>query len=91
MIKTFVSCLKLNEQEYYLIMVRVFKTDVDGERKAKQIIDEIHKQYPDLRITFDLEDSEKILRVEGVFFNPDDIIKFVENYGNICIDLPIEL
>lgn len=91
MINTFISCIKIKDCEYYLIMVRVLKTDVEDKIKAERIVLDLCKKYPDLRITFDMEDSDKILRVEGEFFNADDIIAFLKNYGNICVDLPIEL
>lgn len=50
-------------------MVEVFKTDVCQESKAEEIIKILLLHSQEYKINFDLEDCDKILRVES--FNGD--------------------
>jgi hypothetical protein len=74
-----------------MIMVKVFKTDVQCEEEAENIISDLLQKYPDFRINFDLADEDKILRVEGVFFKATDIADCLKEYSHCCVDLPIDL
>lgn len=71
-------------------MVKVFKTDVQCAEEAENIVSDLLRKYPDLRINFDLADEDKILRVEGVFFKAADIAGCLEEYSYCCVDLPID-
>ncbi|HKP97840.1 MAG TPA: hypothetical protein VJ385_19035 [Fibrobacteria bacterium] len=44
--------------------VEVFKTDVENREYAKQLLDRIHGAFAGYRANFDLEDCDRILRVE---------------------------
>ncbi|AHF15470.1 hypothetical protein [Niabella soli] len=46
--------------------VTIFKTDVIDELAAKRIVGCLKKLLPGTKINFDLEDCDKILRVESV-------------------------
>jgi len=46
-------------------MIAIYKTDVDNENSANYIIAIIFNQFPGLKVNFDLDDCDKILRVEG--------------------------
>jgi len=72
-------------------MVKVFKTDVPCTKKANIIINCLLLKFPNFRIDLDLEDSDKILRVEGPFFKAEDISNCLKEHGFTCIDLPIDL
>jgi hypothetical protein len=68
-------------------MVKVFITDVFSKISAADIIADLLFVYPNHRITFDLDDIDKVLRLEG-----DDIdSRWVENYVNkkgfTCIEM----
>jgi hypothetical protein len=45
-------------------MVEVFKTNVHEQDEANMLVAEIHKLFNNYTINFDLEDCDKILRVE---------------------------
>ncbi len=45
--------------------IEVFKTNVVKKREAKQLVEEMATRFPEYRINFDLEDCDKILRVEN--------------------------
>lgn len=46
-------------------MVEVFKTNVHSKRAAKVILEEIGMHQPDYKCNFDLEDCDKVLRIEN--------------------------
>jgi hypothetical protein len=45
-------------------MVEVFKTNVHNRRTASLLLEQIHKMYADYSANFDLDDCDRILRVE---------------------------
>lgn len=46
------------------MMIEVFKTNVDNPEEAERLIAELKELLPLTSINFDLEDCDKILRVE---------------------------
>ena len=46
-------------------MVEVFKTDVRDRDQANSLIDRIHKTFINYKANFDLEDCDRILRVQS--------------------------
>lgn len=72
-------------------MIKVFKTDVQHVNSAKNIIDDLLAKYPCFRITFDLEDEDKVMRVEGAFFEKQNIVQCLKNQGYSCVELPLEV
>lgn len=64
--------------------VEVFTTDIDNEREAAIIAALLSMQFPNCRITFDLEDREKVLRIEGQNVVPDKVISLVRQNGYDC-------
>jgi len=74
-----------------MIMVKVFKTDVLYTEKVKAIITDILRNIPGLKITFDLEDEDKIMRIEGDCFKAEDVFLCLKAQGHSCIELPIDL
>ena len=64
-------------------MVEVFKTNVQEEQHAKLLIEEIHRSFVNYRATFDLQDCDKILRVEchNDFVQTSTIINILLEYG----------
>jgi len=47
-------------------MIEVFKTDVKNKIQAARIVNLLKEMYSEARINFDLNDCDKILRVEGI-------------------------
>lgn len=45
--------------------VEVFKTNVVNKRAAKVILEEIGRHQPHYKCNFDLEDCDKVLRIEN--------------------------
>jgi hypothetical protein len=46
-------------------MIEVFKTNVNNRTHADQIIHLIHKIFPGYKANFDLDDCDKILRIDA--------------------------
>lgn len=69
-------------------MVTVFKTNVQCPAKAVFIVNGLLSEYPAFRINFDLEDCDRILRVEGKHIEINGIIASLQNHGYLCEELP---
>ena len=67
-----------------MTMIEVFKTDVKRTGQAKRMIQLLLKQHPVCRINFDLEDCDKVLRVEGREFCAKHVIELLQMNGHHC-------
>ncbi|GAB3938855.1 hypothetical protein [Larkinella terrae] len=64
-------------------MVEVFKTDVQDQRQAKRLIDQIQELFSDYTANFDLEDCDNILRVKSAsgFVEACYVITVLRDFG----------
>lgn len=60
--------------------VEVFKTNVGQKDAAESVIKKLNKRFPDYKINFDLDDCDRILRVESVNgpVDTDGILKLLQ-------------
>ena len=65
-------------------MVEVFKTNVYDEERSKALLEKLLFHFPDNTINFDLDDCDKILRVEGNDILPERIIELMIANGYDC-------
>ena len=65
-------------------MVEVFKTNVAEHHQAAMLEDVLLQYFPRFRINFDLEDCDKILRVEGEYIMPVKVIEVLNSKGYHC-------
>lgn len=65
-------------------MVEVFKTNIRDLKTAEQLKTLLHAKIPEGRINFDLEDCDRILRVESKFLIPDEIVNLLTRKGYFC-------
>lgn len=65
-------------------MVEVFKTNVYEEERSKTLLQKLLEYFPDNKINFDLEDCDKILRVEGKNILPEKIMELLNEEGHDC-------
>jgi len=68
-------------------MVEIFKTNVKKRKQSEKLVSLLSMKYPDLKINFDLEDCDKILRIEGESFCPTRITKKMNKLGHKCLVL----
>lgn len=71
-------------------MVEVFKTDVQDPEHASWLLDQIHRTFAGYTATFDLEDCDKILRVEcpGGLVQAAGLIDLLQHVGYKAEVLP---
>jgi hypothetical protein len=65
-------------------MIEVFKTNVQTAGDASHLVELLLQQFPGSRINFDLQDCDKILRVEGKEFCSHIIMTLVNRNGFHC-------
>ncbi|HYJ38252.1 MAG TPA: hypothetical protein VEV87_06530 [Chitinophagaceae bacterium] len=65
-------------------MVEVFKTDVDQVEQARRLVNLLMRHFPGSKVNFDLDDCDKILRVEGINFKAEKIVVLVKEKGFEC-------
>ena len=65
-------------------MVEIFKTNVQDAAVANYIVEQLLERFPMYTINFDLEDCDKILRIEGEKINPALICSLVEQRNVEC-------
>ena len=65
-------------------MVEVYKTNVTALTDAREIIAVLKLHFPETRINFDLDDCDKILRVEGPEIPTEMIAELVSQKGFAC-------
>ena len=66
-----------------MVMVEVFKTNVEDCSQAYLLIEQIHKTYTHYKANFDLEDCDRILRVESNLsgIEPSLLISLLSEFG----------
>jgi hypothetical protein len=64
--------------------VEVFKTDVEDEVNAREIIQTLVRRFPGSRVNFDLQDCDRVLRVEGIDLCSESIILLMNESGFSC-------
>jgi len=69
------------------MIVEIFKTNVQKESDRDYVVAVIQNQFPDYKINFDLEDCDKILRIEGVDLQCDSVVDCVCSLGYTCIKI----
>jgi hypothetical protein len=67
--------------------VEVFKTDVSQEGAAKRLIAKLQQLFPGSRVNFDLEDCDRVLRVEGINICCEKTKALLKGEGYECITL----
>ena len=74
-------------------MVEVFKTDVRDLEQARFLIEQIHIGFDGYKANFDLDDCDKILRVESnsKSIEGDLLLDLLNSYGFEADILPDEI
>ena len=65
-------------------MIEVFKTNVQELNAARELIQCLSQHFLASKITFDLEDCDKVLRVEGTEICPNKVMELVMDAGYAC-------
>lgn len=65
-------------------MVEIFKTDIFHAGQASQVLASLSRQFPHLKMNFDLADCDNILGVEGRDISSEDIVGALVQAGFRC-------
>ena len=65
-------------------MVEVFKTNINDQALANKIACDLHNHFPGGKINFDLDDCDKILRIENDNVHPIEVTKILKHKGFLC-------
>ena len=68
-------------------MIYVFKTSVETEKDIQRLKPCLNKVIPLAKWTFDLDDCDKILRVDTPAGSPETIIRTLQDTGFNCEEL----
>lgn len=68
-------------------MIAIFKTNNKYQEDANFVLQELKKHYTACKATLDLEDCDKVLRIEGIGFTIKSIIKVISDLGYYCNEL----
>jgi len=71
----------------HTMQVEVFKTNVRTRKKADMVASHIKSILPAGKINFDLEDRDRILRIEAREIHVQPIVNLLLNLGFTCIPL----
>jgi hypothetical protein len=66
------------------MIVEVFKTNVNEVALSEGLIRQVLSHFPDSRVNFDMEDCDKVLRVEAAHIIPEKIIEILNSNGYSC-------
>ncbi|SHH97356.1 hypothetical protein SAMN04488109_6378 [Chryseolinea serpens] len=64
--------------------VEVFKTNVNESAHARQLVALLQQHFPGSRINFDLDDCDKVLRVEGHNLLAGKVMALMQEKGFHC-------
>lgn len=65
-------------------VVEVFKTNVNDADQASSVKMTLLNAFPTSKINFDLQDCDKILRIEGKCIHQETVMDIVTSRGYIC-------
>ncbi|MES2110415.1 MAG: hypothetical protein V4577_16780 [Bacteroidota bacterium] len=65
-------------------MIEIFKTNVQDGKQSALLVRKLSRSLPGSSVSFDLEDCDKILRIEGDDFSPETVIELLNNNGRHC-------
>jgi hypothetical protein len=66
--------------------IEVFKTNVKRKKDAQRLASALHSRFPKYKINFDMDDCDRILRVEtrGEMVNAKEIMKVMKKEKVLC-------
>ncbi len=65
-------------------MVEVFKTNVTNPQQADELTGLLRNLLPGSSVNFDLEDCDRILRIEGEDIAAEQVVKLLKTFNCEC-------
>jgi hypothetical protein len=64
--------------------VEIFRTNIEDKNSADRVVERLSTMFPTVRFNVDLNDPEKILRMEGKFSKKHEVQQIAKSLGLIC-------
>lgn len=68
-------------------MVEVFKTNIDCETVANEVMMDLQTIFPAYKINFDLDDCDRIMRIESENISVSAILTIFKQFNISCTPL----
>lgn len=65
-------------------VIEIFKTSINSQQAAALVKYMLSDKYPDAKINFDLEDCDRILRIENKVICVEEVTAIVNTLGHQC-------
>jgi hypothetical protein len=65
-------------------VIEIFKTSINSQQAAALVKHVLSDKYPDAKINFDLEDCDRILRIENKVICVEEVTALVNTLGHLC-------
>jgi hypothetical protein len=65
-------------------MIEIFRTNVVEPQHAEQLVAMLLEHFPDGKINFDLQDCDRILRVDKQGLVPEKVVSLLQRNGYEC-------
>jgi hypothetical protein len=65
-------------------VIEIFKTSINSQQAAALVKHVLSDKYPDAKINFDLEDCDRILRIENKVICVEEVTAIVNTLGHQC-------
>lgn len=65
-------------------VIEIFKTSINSQQAAALVKYVLSDKYPDAKINFDLEDCDRILRIENKVICVEEVTAIVNTLGHQC-------
>jgi len=65
-------------------MIEVFRTNIVNSNEAAEIAGKLAEKLPGSRISFDLEDCDRVLRIEAAHVCPEEVCGLLLASGYHC-------
>lgn len=65
-------------------MIEIFKTNVQASEQAEELVNLLQQTFPGNKINFDLDDCDKVLRIEGKNVISRNVMNILKERGFMC-------
>jgi hypothetical protein len=69
-------------------MVWIFKTSVSTETQVEALASDLDISIGNVKWNFDLQDCDRILRIEANRLNSEKVISILQSRGYECVEFP---
>jgi len=68
-------------------MIKIFKTSIKKPSEAREVMQILSVRFPQSKVSFDLEDCDKILRIENDRLQTKTVVRLLKSRKHFCEEL----